>query len=208
MRRRLGSPWGGVAGPILFVAAWVLGGAIEPGYSPVHDAISRLAAAGASVRPLMTIGLAGFAIGMLLYAGALRAAVPGLAWQAALGAGVAVVGVIAFPVGATSMGCDVHGAFASMAYVALVAMPMLAARSLAAAGHRRVATLSAVTGLAAGLCLAATVLGATPGLLQRIGLTLVDTWIVGSAACILRAATRPRPGASQSRRAVERRTSP
>ncbi len=186
MIRRFRSPYGGVAGPVLFAAAWALGGAIEPGYSPVHEAISQLAAVGASVRLLMTTGLAGFGFGMLLYAGALREAVPGPVWKAALAAGVAVFGVIAVPLGVSPMTDDVHGVFAIAAYVALVAMPLLAARPLAAGGRRGVARLSVATGVASGLCLAGTVLGATPGLLQRIGLTLVDAWVVGSAACVLR----------------------
>ena len=175
-----------MAGPALFAAAWALGGAIEPGYSPIDDAISQLAAVDASVRLLMTVGLAGFGVGMMLYAGALRTAVPGPAWKAALGAGVAVFGVIAFPLGVSPMTDDLHGFFAIATYVALVAMPLLAARPLVAAGRRGIARLSVTTGVAAGLCLAGTALGATPGLLQRIGLTLVDTWVVGSAACILR----------------------
>ena len=186
MIRRLRSPYGGVAGPALFAAAWALGGAIEPGYSPVHEAISSLAAVGASVRLLMTTGLAGFGLGMLLYAGALRSAVPGPAWLAALGAGVAVLGVIAVPLGVSPATDDVHGGFAIAAYVALVAMPLLAARPLAAGGRRGVARLSVATGVASGLCLAGMALGATPGLLQRIGLTVVDAWVVGSAACVLR----------------------
>ena len=128
MIRRLRSPYGGVAGPALFAAAWALGGAIGPGYSPVHEAISQLAAVGASVRLLMTTGLAGFGFGMLLDAGALRWAVPGPAWKAALGAGVAVFGVIAVPLGSVPMTDEVHGGFAIAAYAALVAMPLLAAR--------------------------------------------------------------------------------
>jgi hypothetical membrane protein len=170
----------------VFAAAWALGGAIEPGYSPVDEAISQLAAVGASVRLLMTTGLAGFGFGMLLYAGALRWAVPGPAWKAALGAGVAVFGVVAVPLGASPMTDDVHGAFAIAAYVALVAMPLLAARPLAAGGRRGLARLSVATGVASGVCLAGTLLGEMPGLLQRIGLTLVDAWVVGSAACVLR----------------------
>lgn len=190
MIRRLPSACGGVVGPALFTAAWALGGAIEPGYSPVHEAISRLAAVGASVRLLMTTGLAGFGFGMLLYTNALRGAVSGPAWIAALAAGVAVFGVIAAPLGVSPMTDDVHGGFAIATYVALVAMPLLAARPLAAGGHLGVARLSVATGVASGLCLAGTVLGATPGLLQRIGLTLVDAWIVGSAACVLRTTSR------------------
>jgi hypothetical membrane protein len=34
--------WGGVVGPILFVAAFTAVGALRPGYSPIHQAISAL----------------------------------------------------------------------------------------------------------------------------------------------------------------------
>lgn len=196
--RRLRSPWGGVAGPVLFIAAWALGGAIEAGYSPVHEPISRLAAVDASVRLLMTTGLVAFGLALLLHAGALRAAVPGPAWKAAFATGVATFGVVAFPLGQTSMTDAVHGAFAIAAYATVVAVPLLAARPLAASGRRGVARLSVATGVVSGLCLAATVLGATPGLLQRVGLTLVDLWIVASAACLLRRGRTARSG-EQSR---------
>lgn len=185
---RAPSPWGGIAGPTVFTAAWVIGGALEPGYSPSHDAISRLAAVGAPARPLMTTGLAGFGLGLAVHARALRAAVPGPAWKAALGAGVTVLGVVAFPLQASARIDAVHGAIAVAAYGALVAMPLLATKPLAAAGHGVLATLSAATGVVAGLCLAGSVLGVAPGLLQRVGLTLVNSWIVGGAAGIVRMA--------------------
>jgi hypothetical membrane protein len=191
--RRLRSPWGGIAGPAVFIAAWLLGGAIEPGYSPVHEPISGLAAFGASVRPLMTTGLLGFGIGMLLYAGALRAALAGPAWKAALATSIATFGVAALPLGLTSATVDGNGAVAVVAYATLVAMPLLAVRSLAASERRGAATLSVAIGVVSGLCLAATVLGMAPGLLQRVGLTLVDAWVVGSAACMLRQDGRGEP---------------
>lgn len=178
--------YGGVVGPALFAVAWTVGGAVEPGYSPVDEAISQLAGVGATVRPLMTTGLAGFGIGMLLYAGALRHAVAGPAWKAALGVGIAVFGLIAAPLGVSPMTDDVHGVLATAAYTSLVAIPLLAAQPLAAGGRRALARFSVATSVVGGLCLAATVLGVTPGLLQRIGLTLVDAWVVGSAVCVLR----------------------
>ena len=183
---RLRSPWGGIAGPGMFITAWLLAGAIEPGYSPAHDAISRLAAVGSTVRPLMTAGFVAFAFGMLLYSGALRAAVSGPASTAVVATSVATFGVMALPLGVNSKIDDIHGAFAIVAYATLVATPLLAARPLVVRGRRGVARLSVATGVVAGLCLAGTLLGAVPGLLQRVGLTLVDAWIAGSAVWILR----------------------
>ena len=193
MRPGPGPAVGGIAGPILFVAAWLIAGAMEPRYSPVQGAISRLAAVGASTRLLMTAGLLALAGGILLYASALRAAVPGSAWTAAVGTGVATLGVLAFPLGWTSAADRVHGAFAVVAYLTLAATPLLAARPLARSGRPRVASLSVAAGLASALCLAGTVIGVVPGLLQRLGLTVTHGWIVASAAWMLRGvALRPR----------------
>lgn len=59
----------GVAGPVVFTTAWLIAGALTPGYSHVREPISQLAALGA---PYPAIQQAGFF--------ALTAAVMGLAW--------------------------------------------------------------------------------------------------------------------------------
>ena len=43
---------GGVAGPVGFATAWIVGSTTRSGYSMKDDAIGRLAASGASTRPL------------------------------------------------------------------------------------------------------------------------------------------------------------
>jgi hypothetical membrane protein len=179
------SAWGGIAGPVAFVSAWVVGGTSRPGYSPVNDAISRLAAVGASTRPLMTAGFVGFGIGVPLYGLALRASVPGPAWTSAVATGLATLGVAAFPLDVSATQDLIHGGFATFGYATLAATPLLAARPLAASGHRRAAMASVVIGLASGVCLAATAFGRSHGLYQRVGLTLGDTWLVASAAWML-----------------------
>lgn len=190
------SALGGIIGPVAFVSAWLVGDALRREYSPVDDAISRLAAVGAPTRPLMTAGLVGFSVGVLVYAVALRASVPGWAWIAVVSTGVATLGVAAFPLDASSINEAVHGGFAILGYAALAGTPLLAAQPLAAAGLPRVARASVATGVGAALCLAASLLGTAPGLLQRIGLTLADTWLVASAVWVLSggvAAPQPRP---------------
>src|SRR6202011_5852755 len=47
---------GGGIGPAAFVTAWATTGAATKGYSPIDDAISRLAAVGTTTRPFMTAG--------------------------------------------------------------------------------------------------------------------------------------------------------
>jgi hypothetical protein len=179
------SAWGGIAGPAAFVSAWVASGAIRRGYSPVDDAISRLAAAGASTRPLMTAGFVGFGVGVPVYAVALRASIPGPAWKTAVATGLATLGVAAIPLDVSSTTDLVHGGLATLGYVTLAATPVMAGRALAASSHGRAAAASVVTGVASGLCLAATALGSAHGLLQRVGLSLGDAWLVASAVWML-----------------------
>ncbi|MGI9033766.1 MAG: DUF998 domain-containing protein [Acidimicrobiales bacterium] len=177
--------WGGIVGPATFVAAWLVSGAMRPGYSPVADGISQLAAVGASTRPLMTAGFVVFGVGVPAYAVALHRSVPGSAYLTSIATGLAVLGVAAFPLGRSSTTDVVHGGWAMIGYVTLAATPLLAALPLAASGHHRAATASVATGVASGLCLAATLVGPGHGLLQRVGLTLGDTWLVVSAAWML-----------------------
>src|SRR5258708_2736507 len=79
---------GGLIGPAAFVGAWALGGALKEGYSPTNDAISRLAAIGASTRPLMTSGFVCFGIAVPAYALALRRRLRGPPGPAAPAAGL------------------------------------------------------------------------------------------------------------------------
>lgn len=179
------SAWGGVVGPVAFVAAWLVGGAMRRGYSPLNDAISQLAARGAPTRPVMTAGLVGFGVGIPAYAVALRASVPGPAWTTAVGTGLATLGVAAFPLHASARTDAVHTGLAVLAYATLAATPVLASRPLRDSGHPRAATSSVATGVASGLCLAASTFGPAHGLLQRVGLTLGDAWLAASAAWML-----------------------
>ena len=52
---------GGIVGPAAFIGAWVAGTVVLDGYSPITDAISRLAAVGADTRWLMSTGFLAFA---------------------------------------------------------------------------------------------------------------------------------------------------
>ena len=178
--------WGGIVGPAAFIGGWAVGGAVRAGYSPVEDAISRLAAVGASTRPLMTAGFVAFGVGVPVYALALRRALPGPAWTTAVATGLATLGVAATPLDTSAAVDAVHGVFAGTGYATLAATPLLAARPLAAAGHRRAAVASAATGLASAACLAATLVGERHGLWQRLGLTIGDAWLVASAAWMVR----------------------
>jgi hypothetical membrane protein len=175
---------GGVIGPAAFVGAWVTGGAATAGYSPVADAISRLAARGAATQPLMTAGFVAFGLAVPAYAAALRRAVPGRAWVAAAATGIATLGVAGVPL---ETGRDaLHDACAVTGYATLAAVPLLASRPLAAVGRRRAARASIATGALSSVCLLLSLAGPAHGLFQRAGLTIGDAWLVTSAVAIIR----------------------
>jgi hypothetical membrane protein len=171
---------GGIGGPVAFVSAWAVGGALTRNYSPVDDAISRLAAIGAPTRPLMTAGFVAFSAGLALNSRLLRRHNPGPSWLAADLAALGSLGVAAVALDGGHDG--LHGAFAGATYVALVAVPAAAARSFLRRGQRRAAIGSGViaAGAAASLLASGTTTSAN-GLFQRIGLTLIDVWLVTNA---------------------------
>jgi hypothetical protein len=113
---------GGIAGPAVFVADWAALGAAKAGYSPVADAISRLAATGATTRGAMTAGFVVYGAGLVTHAWALRSALPGRAWTWVAATGVTTFGVAAFPLG-TPVSGNVHAAFAAAGYATLAAAP-------------------------------------------------------------------------------------
>ena len=158
----------GVIGPTAFVAAWAVAGARREGYSPVEDAISRLAELGASSRPLMNAGFVTFGLAVPAFAVAARRSLGTPAAVSLVVAGVSTLGVAATPLGPGSD--TAHGVFAAIGYVAMAAAPVLADR-------RRGALVSAV----AAASLVATTLGPAHGLFQRLGLGVVDAWIVATA---------------------------
>jgi len=133
----------------------------------------------------MTAGFVCFGVAVPVYSLALRDALEGRAWLAAMVSGLATVGVAAFPLDVSKATDLVHGAFASVGYAALALTPLLAAGPLAARGHRRASAASRVVGVLSGACLAATILGSAHGLFQRAGLTLGDLWLAASALAII-----------------------
>jgi hypothetical membrane protein len=175
---------GGIIGPVAFVGAWVTAGARTSGYSPVDEAISDLAAVGASTRVLMTVGFVVFGIGLIAFGIALRAQLAGRAWIAAVVTGASTIGVAVTPLGGWS-GDGVHATFAGIGYLSIVAVPLLAARPLARAGRTAWARASVAIAVISGAALLASTLGPAHGLWQRIGLTVADAWIVVTGAGLL-----------------------
>jgi hypothetical membrane protein len=165
----------GIAGPTAFVAAWAVGGARTPGYSPVEQAISRIAEIGAPQRPVMTAGFVAFGVAVPAFALVARRR---LGWRTAASlvvAGVATLGVAATPL---EDGRDdtAHAVLAGVGYGAMALAPLVVR-------HRRAG--DAAVGLVAAAALLGTAVGPASGLLQRLGLGVVDAWIVHRASRLL-----------------------
>jgi hypothetical membrane protein len=190
----------GVIGPCVFIADWAILGARAKNYSPVSDAISELARMHAPTRPAMTAGFLVFAAALPTYAFALRRSLPGQAWKFAAANGVATLGVATFSLGTPTSG-DIHGAFAGLAYASLAATPIAASVALRRRGNsgrgnsrpgnrnnEALARTSIATGLVCAAALVASVVGPdhVHGLLQRVGLTIGDVWIIASAISMMR----------------------
>ena len=183
--------WGGVVGPTGFVAAWATAGALAKGYSPVHESISRLAAARAPKRRLMTAGFVCFGVAVPAYGMALRETLAGRAWLAATVSGFATLGVGAFPLGTSSLIDRVHHGLAVVGSSSLALTPILASPSLSARGYARAAAASCLLGVLSGACLAAPAFSPAEGLFQRIGLTLAEGWLAASAIAIASGVVEP-----------------
>lgn len=167
-----------VVGPVAFVLAWVVAGLGTEGYSPVDEAISRLAAVDATQRTVMTLGF-------VAYGAYLLAAVPVLA-RSSIGRCAPAVAVNALATWAVaalpldrSDAIDVaHGVAATIGYASLAAAPALAAGPLGATGRRRAAIASAVTSVAIAVALSLSAVVDANGLAQRLGLGIGDAWLI------------------------------
>lgn len=184
MIRRLA--WGGVIGPAAFVAAWAIGGTvISRNYSPVHDTISQRAAVGAPTRAVMTGGMIVFGLAVPADAIALRQALPGRAWLAAVATGVSTLAVAVLPLDRSDLVDALHLGAAATGYVTLAAVPLLARRQLVDAGHSRLATLGISMSMISVVALPISLVVEQTGLFQRLGLTASDVFLAASVPVVV-----------------------
>lgn len=164
-------------GPALFVAAWLVGGLLAEGYSPVEDQISRLAAVQAPTRALMTAGFVAFGLGTGIAAWPLRRILGVPAAMSVATSAVGTLGVALAPVGQSADTDLLHALFALLTYASLALAGLLAGLALMAR-RRAWAIASLAVGLLTFLALWASLDSSTPGLSQRIGLTTADVWLI------------------------------
>jgi hypothetical membrane protein len=194
-----------VAAPVLLVGGWTLAEARQPpGYSPVRDTISALAARGATDRWVMTSALAGLGGCYMVTALGLRPA-RRAGRVALLAGGVATVLVAAFPQPARGNSVS-HTVAATVAFVSLAAWPVFAARPPRSAPLLTSTTSTAATVVVFGLLVwfAAEIHGGERGLAERAAAGAEALWPLavvlttrrahaGTETSALRATTRPDP---------------
>ena len=177
--------WGLVIAPLVFVGGWAVVGASIDGYSPRREAISNLAAVDSPRRWIMFGVFVTYGVAMVVGSFGLRRSVVRAAWPAAVVNGVALIGVAATPIHRSNVVDGLHGLAATVAYLSLAAMPLLASKGLRQAGYPVAAMASVFVGVASlGSFLMAWV-STDGGLFQRTGSTVGDVWILAVGLAIL-----------------------
>ena len=129
-------PWwaqvSSTAAPVLLIGGWTLAASLQPpGYDPLRDTLSALAAHGATDRWVMTSAIAGLGVCHVITALGLRPArAAGRITLAAGGLATVLVAVFAQPVRGNS---TVHTVVAAVSFTALGAWPLLAVRQTSSA---------------------------------------------------------------------------
>lgn len=178
----------GIVGPLVFIADWATLGATASQYSPINDAISRLAETAAPTRAAMTTGFLVYGGSLVAYGVSSRSWLPASARALIAGTGLATFGLTAFSLDAAGQG-TIHGVFAALGYATLAAAPLLTARALSPNPEERLwARASAGAGVLSATFLIASAVAPVHGLWQRVGLTVGDAWVIAAALRSLRAA--------------------
>jgi len=189
---------GAIWGPSLFILAWMVGGFMINGYSPIDDHISALAGIDAPSRFVMNIGLAAYVLGVGSAAWPLRKAIGSSASVALFLNALFVLGVLLTPDGLSSNADLLHGGFAILVYLTLSLVGPLAALSLRRRGLIGWAigslTVGAITSMSLWISLGET----NSGLFQRIGLTTTDLWLMVVGIAYLKGHLSPQRSAGGS----------
>jgi len=137
----------------------------------------------------MTAGFIAFGVMILVFAIAVRARLESAAWITLTITALATLGVAATPLDWSDSIDQIHGLFAGTGYVTLASTPLLAYGRLRGAGAHGLARAGVVAGAVAAVALALSGTDVTTGLFQRLGLTVVDLWIMALAIWLMRTPT-------------------
>lgn len=210
--------WVAVGGQAVFVAAWVLAGALEAHYSVVRQPIDELAGRGAAHPGIAGTGFVVLGLSIAALAAALPAVLPRRRAARVAAALFAVAGLAlalhaAFPLdcrlsvdgrcraqwdaGELPWQTYAHFAAGIVFTIAFLLTPFAIARALLPAPAGVLALSSGLSGIAILAAVEATAhAGRTAdGLVQRLGFVAVHAWVLIVAAGVLYAARSERAGA-------------
>jgi hypothetical membrane protein len=165
------------AAPVVLVGGWSVAAACQPaGYDPIRDTISSLAATGAPDRWVMTTALAAVGACYLVTAIGFRPARRLGRLVLALG-GLGTLSVAAFPQSDTG-NSGAHTAAAAVAFTALAAWPVFAARRVSGPVLLRVPASLVATVVMVGLVLwfVSELHGSHRGLAERAAAGAESLW--------------------------------
>jgi hypothetical protein len=194
-----------ITGQLAFVAAWVIAGQLEPGYSAADQTVSELAAGGAANPGILWLGLLALSLSdgsvalLVRERLGLRGRLPAAMFAiAAMG----VLAILALPLdcmtngdpacaarvdaGDVSWRHGAHNVAAISVQLILVATPFAVARGLRGDPLARWALLAGVVGVATVLAVAVSGSGEPGyGIWQRITFGFVHLWIISLAFATL-----------------------
>src|SRR4051812_10368323 len=202
--------WFALAGQVLFVASWVVAGALEPGYSHADQGVSELGARTAEHPLIVNVGLVVFGLTFVALGVALLAVLPSrLAAALFVGAGIAVIasGLIRLDCGISDPHCEALWRAGKLSWhesghlwaglvsrVLLALTPFALARALWPGPVASLAAWAGVTGIAIGV-VTFFLYGddsAGDGLVQRFEFLVLHVWVLIVAVRVLFAVRRPR----------------
>ena len=205
--------WIALAGQVLFVVSWIVGGALEPGYSHVEQGVSELGAHGAPHPWLANAGIAAFGLSLAAIGLAVFPLLPGrpasrVALALFVGAAAAIVGVALIRLdcplsdqhckdmwraGQLSWHESGHLWASTIGQLLLAGTPFAIARALSPGPVALLAFAAGVAGAAIGVgtFLLYAIDDSPGGLIQRFGFLVVFTWAAILAAAVLHATRRP-----------------
>lgn len=196
-----------IAGQAAFAAAWVVAGALEPGYSHADSPISALAARTAESPWVARAGIVALGGGIAALGAALRPALPRRPAATASALLFVAAGALLVVTGLLPLDCDpeaaacrarraagelsaehrLHLALGVPTQLLLVATPFALARALWPGRLARTLVAAGLGGVAVVVALTvAAETGGADGLVQRLGFGVVHAWVAFVALAVVR----------------------